>query len=69
MQHRVFPALPRLALARRALLLGLAYGCTPAGSDGAPCQKDTDCKGDRICEKGQCVSPPPPATKGPPKKK
>jgi hypothetical protein len=22
-----------------------------------PCQKDTDCKGDRVCEKGKCVSP------------
>lgn len=21
------------------------------------CQKDTDCKGDRICEKGKCVAP------------
>lgn len=58
MQHRVFPALPRLALARRALLLGLAYGCTPAGSDGAPCQKDTDCKGDRLCgPDGKCIDP------------
>lgn len=24
------------------------------------CTKDTDCKGDRICEAGQCVSPPAP---------
>jgi len=25
------------------------------------CSKDTDCKGDRICEAGRCVSPTPPA--------
>ena len=25
------------------------------------CQKDTDCKGDRICNKGECVSPAPPS--------
>lgn len=25
----------------------------------AQCSKDTDCKGDRVCEGGKCVSPPP----------
>lgn len=30
-----------------------AYGCT----------KDTDCKGDRICENGKCVSPERPKKK------
>ena len=31
----------------------------PAGVAGAPgaCAKDTDCKGDRVCEKGACVAP------------
>ena len=24
----------------------------------AGCEKDTDCKGDRICEAGACVNPP-----------
>jgi hypothetical protein len=28
---------------------------------GGGCTKDTDCKGDRVCEAGKCVSPPPPA--------
>lgn len=58
MQHRVFLPLGRRALARHALLLGLACGCSPAGSDGAPCQKDTDCKGDRLCgPDGMCIDP------------
>ncbi len=41
---------------------------TPGGSQAAPaepatdgCQYDTQCKGDRICEAGQCVSPAPQA--------
>jgi len=29
------------------------------------CQKDTDCKGDRICNKGECVSPEPPTQPSP----
>lgn len=42
----------------------------PPGARAAPvaepsgCAKDTDCKGDRVCERGACVSPaprPPPA--------
>lgn len=31
-------------------------GAAPVG-----CTKDTDCKGERICEAGQCVNPPAPA--------
>src|SRR5262249_59959464 len=27
----------------------------------APCGKDVDCKGARVCEAGTCVEPPPPA--------
>lgn len=46
-------------------LLALALaGCdkpkedtTQAAQPAAQCGKDTDCKGDRICESGQCVSP------------
>ena len=30
-----------------------------ASSSSSPCQKDTDCKGDRICESGACAPPPP----------
>ena len=35
----------------------------PAGPPGGPgssvgaCAKDTDCKGDRVCDKGACVAP------------
>ncbi len=36
------------------LVLG-AGACHRASSQG--CTKDTDCKGDRICEAGKCVSP------------
>ena len=47
-----------------------AYACTTASAPSAPaaapaaasgfagCGKDTDCKGDRICERGTCVNPP-----------
>lgn len=31
-----------------------------AGHAGAQCTKDTDCKGDRVCEAGKCTSPAPP---------
>jgi hypothetical protein len=29
----------------------------PVGDVAGPCQKDRDCKGDRICESGYCVNP------------
>lgn len=32
-----------------------------ASSAHAQCSKDVDCKGDRVCEEGACVSPPAPA--------
>ncbi len=45
-----------------------AAGCQDIGGEGMPgdagadagatCRKDTDCKGARICEDGQCVEPP-----------
>jgi Tol biopolymer transport system component len=28
-----------------------------ASTSGSGCMKDTDCKGDRVCERGSCVSP------------
>ena len=30
----------------------------PANQEIVQCGKDTDCKGDRICEAGQCINPP-----------
>ncbi len=49
--HRTLPPLAALALA-----LGLAW----AALAWAGCTKDTDCKGDRICDpEGQCVDPQP----------
>jgi len=30
---------------------------SPPPPSTAACMKDTDCKGDRICEKGECISP------------
>lgn len=30
----------------------------PVASPGVGCVKDTDCKADRVCETGKCVSPP-----------
>jgi hypothetical protein len=47
MLKRVFAAVAALLLALSST--GLA----------AQCHKDTDCKGDRVCEDGTCVEPPP----------
>jgi TolB protein len=38
---------------------GSAAPPPPPPPTGSQCMKDTDCKGDRICEKGACVSPTP----------
>lgn len=52
------------------LLVALSWPVTAAA-----CRKDTDCKGDRVCENGQCMSPtasnqsPPSAKRGPPPSK
>jgi hypothetical protein len=41
----------------------IAYRCAesatdpPRGARDAGCTKDTDCKGERICESGRCVAP------------
>jgi len=40
---------------------GVAYKCPPGYSgvsQTSGCAKDLDCKGDRICVKGSCESPP-----------
>jgi outer membrane protein assembly factor BamB len=48
------------------LIAALAPGCGDdvVVADGGACQKDTDCKGARICQKGQCVDPPRAASDG-----
>jgi hypothetical protein len=46
-------------------LLGGASLLLVAGLSHAECTKDTDCKGDRICEQGVCTSPPPTAVAAP----
>src|SRR5687767_11147978 len=55
--------LTAFAGARGALLAGaLALsGCpgTEAPDEVSGCRRDTDCKGDRICEAGACVAPRP----------
>jgi hypothetical protein len=53
-----------------AMLIGEALRCEPgeepsrpatqiASAPAAGCQYDTQCKGDRVCMKGQCVDPAP----------
>jgi hypothetical protein len=44
------------------------FALTLAPLAHAQCSKDTDCKGDRVCEEGACVAPPPagPADAAPP---
>jgi hypothetical protein len=39
------------------LSLGVSLLGQPADVMAAGCKKDTDCKGDRICENGTCVTP------------
>jgi hypothetical protein len=41
-------------------------GVLLAGRANAQCSKDTECKGERVCEQGQCVTPPKPAEPLPP---
>ena len=49
-----------------ALLVSISASCTDRNTSSHPslespqtlqCSKDTDCKGDRICEKGACTNP------------
>jgi hypothetical protein len=50
---------------RSALFMAVLFAAQFSGVAHAGCDKDTDCKGDRICEAGTCVNPtasaPPPA--------
>jgi hypothetical protein len=46
---------PKLGAGVAAILL-VACIAAPAGAD---CTKDVDCKGDRVCDHGQCVAPAP----------
>lgn len=64
MRHPVLPLVAALALAAPPLgaLLG---GCSKKTKNSAGCTKDTDCKGDRVCEKGACVLPDQVPAKGP----
>jgi hypothetical protein len=51
-----------MMLARTWLgLLTSLFMFTASVTARAQCSKDVDCKGDRVCETGQCVAPPPPA--------
>ena len=38
--------------------LAACEGSKGASAESAGCTKDTDCKGDRICESGRCIAPP-----------
>jgi hypothetical protein len=53
--------------ASRALLVA-SFVLLSAAKASAQCTKDTDCKGDRVCEDGKCTSPAalPPAPPPPP---
>lgn len=46
-----------LALAVAALLAGCGSNDSNSAASGGQCMKDADCKGERICESGACVSP------------
>src|SRR5690349_15729158 len=39
-------------------LSGMAGVLLISATSHAACTKDTDCKGDRVCEEGACVDPP-----------
>jgi hypothetical protein len=48
----------RAAIASAAVLLVAVLGCDRmAATESNGCAKDTDCKGDRVCQAGQCVAP------------
>jgi hypothetical protein len=48
---------PRGHRRRVAALLAASIVSSLAARAAAQCTKDTDCKGDRVCERGHCVSP------------
>jgi hypothetical protein len=43
------------------IVLAACEGPRGAPNETAGCGKDTDCKGDRICENARCTAPPSPA--------
>jgi hypothetical protein len=49
---------PRLRMIRVLGTTLSALLCLHASSARAQCTKDTDCKGERVCQKGDCVDPP-----------
>lgn len=55
---RFTPAAAVLSL----LALAACQGPAVAVGESSGCGKDTDCKGDRICENARCVAPPSPTT-------
>lgn len=46
------------------MLVTIATGLWPL-AEAAACGKDTDCKGDRVCEEGRCVAPGPASSPAP----
>jgi len=47
------PTIRRISLAVLALIIGVSVGRNAA----AGCEKDTDCKGDRVCFEAKCMTP------------
>jgi hypothetical protein len=56
-----FPNYARPRAGRGAAILALLLVTAMASPARADCTKDTDCKGDRICDAGRCVAPKPQA--------
>jgi hypothetical protein len=48
------------------VLVAVSVFVVPGAALAAGCEKDTDCKGDRVCERGACVAPGERATPPPP---
>ena len=60
MYRRRFRTMRLVAIALFVCLLRPGVGQAQEQATAVPgCYKDTDCKGDRICEQGTCVSPAP----------
>jgi hypothetical protein len=51
---------------RIASLICLLAGACRKDQAARPCGSDRDCKGDRVCQAGDCVSPPAPRAASPP---
>jgi hypothetical protein len=50
-------AAPSAAVGTASLVVGSPPPAQPAAPPPAGCGKDTDCKGDRICQAGVCTDP------------